>query len=141
MRSDGKAYRIISVTYFAIHCVHLVLMIIASFLPYVDARNAFEFCEENWPFLCIGFGLLAVGCFCAWRTIKFRPYYSIPALVLTISWNLIILFNMVPVAFGFALGIGIDIMSYGMLLVCVDIAYILYMLVLLFVTPKAKLHK
>lgn len=153
MDVNSKTFRLVSVSYFVFHIVHLIVMIASSFLPYSDGKNAYAIFVTNWQFLIVGFVLLAVGCFCAWRTIKGRPYYCIPALVLTLLWELIQFFfaGLIGLAYVFkrwanqsdvSLGIGMDILPYGMVLLLVaDAAYLIYMGVLLFVTPKSRLHK
>lgn len=149
MRIDGKAYRCISTLYFALHCVHFAAMIVGSFLPYLDNQNLYQVCDSYWPLLALGFAGLAAGCFCAWRTIK-RPHYCVASFLLGLAWNLIYYFmtafHIAGAVIGAAivgqyaseiLGVGFDILSYGLLLILVDFAFVVYMFILMFFEQKS----
>jgi len=149
MRIDGKVYRNISTVYFTLHCIHFAAMLVGSFLPYLDDQNLYQVGDAYWPLFALGFAGLAAGCFCAWRTIK-RPHYCVASFLLALAWNLIYYFI---TAFHIAgaviaaaivgqyaseiLGVGFDILSYGLLLILVDFAFVVYMFILMFFEHKS----
>ena len=151
MRIEGKVYRSISTCYFILHCIHFVTVLVGCFLPYYDNLNLFKVYEEIhiWPLPYIGLILLGLGCFCAWRTIC-RPQYCLGTLIVNLSWPVVLALPMVGPYLGaviaayfecpviLAFGFGSQLLSVCDYIIYLDAAFVIYMLVLLFYTPKTK---
>ena len=152
MQIEGKAYRSISFTYFILHCVHFVISLVGSLLPYYGGVDLVAAYETLWIAPCIGLTLLALGCFCAWRTIR-GPHYCIGALLVNLCWPVIVALPGVSPYLGAVIasyfeqpcsldfGIGYRLLASCDFMVFADIAFVIYMLILLFMNPKSTLHK
>ena len=153
MRIDGKLHRCVSALFLALHFIHFAVILAGSFLPYMNGQNLYEVFGSFRYLFYLGYVCLAIGCVCAWMVAK-RPHYCLLAFVLTLPWHIIyLLFVLLPTSgalLGAALsgvsasdvfGLGDAMMAYGLLLIPVDIAFIVYMIVLMFVDSKTIVHK
>ena len=152
MRVDGKVYRYISIGYFVLHCVHFAVVLVGCLLPFLSDSNLFEVYVKMWPVPYIGLSLLALGCFFAWRSIR-GPHNCLAVLFINLLWQPVVELPLVGPYLGVViagyfqqpvilnLGIGCRLLTSCDYIIYLDAAFLIYMLVLLFVTPRSKLHK
>ncbi len=95
MTKLDKAYRIVSIVYFAVHSLLFVFVAAVGFLPFHENKNYYEafsgffgdVLPKAHPILILM--LLFFSCICAFLTIK-KPHLSMLTAILTFSFFLLV---------------------------------------------------
>lgn len=144
MKNYEKIYNKLSKIYFVIHVLLFVLIFAASFFPFCEDLNFYQFLMLGYPWMpYVSLALLLISVWASYRARK-RPLFSILAFLLSVGFYILIFLGIyVPAyltmvlnelfgddaSFPYTHNVGFDVIVETMRVIYIDILFIVYAIV------------
>ena len=144
MKKYERIYDKLSKIYFVIHVLLFVLIFAASFMPFCEDLNFYQFMMNGYPWIpYVSLALLLISVWASYRAME-RPLFSILASLLTVGFFILMLLGIyVPAyvtmvlnelfgddaSYPYTHNVGFDVIVETMRVTYIDILFTIYAIV------------